>query len=148
MVILNKTDYTAKMNFIFEDQIKFLTLCPSNKHDNTSKIESRMQRSLLQLHEDNLLPTNLYELIRPSSSGWLCIYGLLKTHKKDVPLRPILSVIGSVQHQGPNISSNRFSLSSQTTAYRTLLPLLILLKPQIWTLPPSFSVFCHFEFIY
>ena len=99
VVILNKTDYVKKMNSILEDETKFLTLGPSSKMDNASKIESRIQRRLLQLHKEDLLPANLYDLIRPTGSQRPRMYGLPKTHKKDVPLRPILSMTGSAQHQ-------------------------------------------------
>ena len=95
VVILNKTDYTKNMNCILEDETKFLTLGPSSEKDNTSKSESRIQRRLLQLHKDELLPANLYDLIRLTGSQRPRTYGLPKTHKKDVPLRPILSMTGS-----------------------------------------------------
>ena len=99
VVILNKTDYIKKMNSILEDETIFLTLGPSSEKDNTSKIESRIQRRLLQLHKDDLLPANLYDLIRPTGSQRPPTFGLSITHKKDVPLRPILSMTTSVQHQ-------------------------------------------------
>ena len=92
VVILNKTDYIAKMNCILEDQAKFLALGPSSKNNNSSKIEPRIQRCPLQLHIDDLLPTNLYEFIQPTGSQQPRMYGLPKTRKKDVPLRPILSI--------------------------------------------------------
>ena len=40
-----------------------------------------------------------YEAIRPTGSLRQRMYGLPKTHKKDIPLRPILSMVGSSQHQ-------------------------------------------------
>ena len=87
------------MNSILEGETKILTLGPSSGKDNTSEIESRIQRRLLQLHKDDLLPANLYDLIWPTGSQRPRIYGLPKTHKKDVPLWPILSMTGSLQHQ-------------------------------------------------
>ena len=107
VVILNKTNYIKKMNSTLEDETKFLTLGPSSKMDNTSKIESRIQRRLLQLHKDDLLPANLYDLIRPTGSQRPRMYGLPKTHKKDVPLRPIQSMTGSAQHQLAKYLSSR-----------------------------------------
>ena len=107
MVILNKTDYIKKMNSILEDETKFLTLGLSSEKDNTSKIESRIQCCLLQLHKDDLLPANLYDLIRPTGSQRPCMYGLPKALKKDVPLRPILSMTCSVQHQLAKYLSSR-----------------------------------------
>ena len=90
---------------------EFLTLGPTSKNDNTSMIESRIQRRLLRLHKHGLLPTNLRELIRPTGSQPPRMYGLPKTHKKDVPLRPILSITGSAQLQMVKFLflSNRFS---------------------------------------
>ena len=52
-----------------------------------------------KLHKDDLLSTNLYDLIRPSSFQRPRMYGLHKALKKDVPLRPIHSMPGSAQHQ-------------------------------------------------
>ena len=97
--MLNRTDYIKKMNSILEDKTKFLTLGPSSEKDNTSNIESRIQRRLLQLPKNDLLPANLYDLIRPTGSQRPRMYGLSKTPKKDVPLRPILSMTSSAQHQ-------------------------------------------------
>ena len=99
VVILNKTDYIKKMNSILEDEMKFLTLCTSREKDNTSKIKFWILRRLLQLHKDDFLPANLYDLIRSTGSQPPCMYGLPKTHKKDVPLQSILSMTGSTQHQ-------------------------------------------------
>ena len=107
VVILNKTDYIKKMNSILEDETKFLTLGPSSEKDNASKIKSRIQRRLLQLHKDDLLPANLYDLIRPTGSQQPRMYGLSKTHKKDKPLQPMLSMTGSAQHQLAKYLSSR-----------------------------------------
>ena len=41
----------------------------------------------------------IYSRIRPTGSQRPRMYGLPKIHKQDVPLRPILSMIGSAQHQ-------------------------------------------------
>ena len=46
--------------------------------------------------------TNLrskYESLRPTGSQRPRIYGLPKVHKPSVPLRPILPIIGSAQHE-------------------------------------------------
>ena len=99
VVILTKTDYVAKMDSILQDETKFKLLGSAINNDNTSKIESRIQRRLLQLHKDKLLPPAVYDLIRPTGSQRPRMYGLPKTHKKDVPLRPILSMTASAQHK-------------------------------------------------
>ena len=98
VVILNKNDYNRKMGMILNDTTKFLNLGPVDSNDNTAKIESRIQRRLLRLKKDNLISQNVYDAIRPTGSQRPRMYGLPKTHKKDVPLRPILSMTGSAQH--------------------------------------------------
>ena len=54
---------------------------------------------LLQLKKECLISKQVYEAIRPTGSQRPRMYGLPKIHKKDVPLRPILSMTGSAQHQ-------------------------------------------------
>ena len=90
---------TSRMKTILNDAIKFLDLGPVTNKDNTAKIESRTQQRLLQLRKECLISKEVYEAIRPTGSQRLRMYGLPKIHKKDVPLRPILSMTGSAQHQ-------------------------------------------------
>ena len=99
VVILNKNDYNDKMKTILNDTTKFLDLGPVTNKDNTAKIESRIQRQLLQVRKECLISKQVYEAIRPTGSQRPRMYGLPKIHKKDVPLRPILSMTGLAQHQ-------------------------------------------------
>ena len=41
---------------------------------------------------------SVYKEIRPTGSLRPRLYGLPKVHKKEVPFRPILSMVGSSQH--------------------------------------------------
>ena len=99
VVIINKKDYVSKMESILNDQSKLCRLGPAPDNDNTVKIESKIQRRLLQMHKDDLLPTGVYEVIRPTGSQRPRMYGLPKIHMKDVPFRPMLSMTGSAPHQ-------------------------------------------------
>jgi len=65
VVILNKNDYISKIEAILYDLTKFKTLCSSTKNDNAAKIESRIERRLLQLSKDNLLPPECTKLSDP-----------------------------------------------------------------------------------
>ena len=98
VVILNKTDYLTKINVILNSQ-KFQEIGPVDTHDNTARIEGSIQRRLLTLLKSEALARSVYEAIRPSGSQRPRLYGLPKTHKNGVPLRPILSMIGSAQHE-------------------------------------------------
>ena len=87
------------MKTILNDTTTFFHLGPVTNKDKTAKIESRIQRRLLQLRKESLISKQVYEAIFPAGSQRPRMYGLPKIHKKDVPLRPILSMTGSAQHQ-------------------------------------------------
>ena len=82
----------VKMTTILNDTTKFLDLGPVTNKDNTAKIESRIQRRLLQLRKECLISKQVYEAIRPTGSQRPRIYGIPKIHKTDVALRSILSI--------------------------------------------------------
>ena len=95
---MNNSDYISKMYFILQDNSKFEHLGPSFEFDNTAKIEAYTQRRLLRLKKEGLLLSKIYRRIRPTGSRPR-MYDLPKIYKQDVPLRPILSMTGSAQHQ-------------------------------------------------
>jgi len=97
-VILNKNDYVSKTESILHDETKFETLGSSTNNNNTKKLESGIQHRLLQLNKDNLHPSRVYKMIRPTGFLRPRMYGLLKTHKKGIPLQLILSMIGSSRY--------------------------------------------------
>ena len=100
VVILNKTDYIKKMNSILEDETKFLTLGPSCEKDNTSKIESWIQRRLLELHKKTICSLQIYTISfdRLVLSGRACT-AFPKHTRKMCHSDPILSMTGSALHQ-------------------------------------------------
>jgi len=54
VVILNKKEYNDKTITILNDTTKFVDLGPATSNDNTAKIETQIQRRLLQLTKENL----------------------------------------------------------------------------------------------
>ena len=58
----------------------------TNKSDNKAKV-------LMQLSEQE------YKQVRPIGAQRPRLYGLPNTHKPEVPLRPILSLVGSAEHK-------------------------------------------------
>ena len=87
------------MHFVLQDSSKFKNLGSSSETDSTAKIEAHFQGWLLQLKKNGLLPSKIYNSTRPTAAQRPRMYGLPKIHEKDVPLRPILSMTGSAQHQ-------------------------------------------------
>ena len=87
------------MNHILHDETKFERVGPASTCDNTAAIESRLQKRLLELFTAKLILEEVYRFIRPTGSHRPRMYELPKTHKPEVPLRPILSVTGSAHHE-------------------------------------------------
>ncbi|MEL6802794.1 MAG: reverse transcriptase domain-containing protein, partial [Bacteroidota bacterium] len=98
VVVMNTSDYVAKMKLILDDETKFKMIGEAENCDRTAKIESKLQRLLLKLHKDDQLSQQEYETVRPTGSQRPRLYGLPKVHKTSIPLRPILSMVGSAYH--------------------------------------------------
>ena len=98
VVVMDKSDYILKVEKILYDTTKFELIGPSCDFDDIAKAESKIQRQLLRLKKRGLLPSSVYKAIKPTGSQLPRLHGLSKTHKKDLPLRPILSMIDSAQH--------------------------------------------------
>ena len=99
VVIRNKEDYLLKMKEILKDTTKFKHIGPVHTNDNTAGIENKLRRTLSKLLKGKMLTQSEYDQIRPVGSLRPRLYGLPKTHKANIPLRPILSMIGSTQHK-------------------------------------------------
>ena len=99
IVVLNKKDYFKKMMVILDDKSKFEHLGPVQTTDKTRKREEGLRKFLSRLVKNKELSKEVYEMIRPIGSQRPRLYGLPKTHKAGVPLRPILSMVASPQHK-------------------------------------------------
>ena len=97
--ILNKSDYIKKMGSNTGDKNKFLNMGSVDLHNNMAKNEQRLQKCLLDLANQNILARDVYNRVRPTGSQQPQMYGLPKIHKEDTPYRPMLSMIGSSQHE-------------------------------------------------
>ena len=87
------------MSSILDDKAKFLNMGRVHLHDNTAKNEQKLQTRLLDLANHNILALDVYDSVRPTDSQRPRMHVLLKTHKENIVLRPILSMIGSSQHE-------------------------------------------------
>ena len=93
-MLLDRTDYINKLQDILNDSTKFQEL----PDDPTASRESKLQRYLYNLKRKGIFDQHTYDNIRPSGSQPSRLYGLPKTHKAYVPLRPIVSCIGSYSY--------------------------------------------------
>lgn len=89
-VILNKEDYVAKCNqHIDNGPYKYL------KKDPTECIKREARTKLQKLKEREIIDQSLYFKLKPTDSPAPRFYGLPKIHKPDIPIRPIVSYVGT-----------------------------------------------------
>ena len=97
-VILNKTDYLRKMDDILKDNTKFLELGPPTFQP-IFKVEDKINRLLKQFKESDIITDDTFRDFYCSSSSYGILYGLPKTHKENLPLRPILAAYNNPNYQ-------------------------------------------------
>ena len=85
------------MYAILSDQTKFET--DNAGRDETSRIEDKIREICKRLHQNGVLSQQNMETIVPVGTQLPQLYGSPKTHKPGVPMRPILSMCNSPQHQ-------------------------------------------------
>ena len=92
VVIINRSDYLQKMTDLLSDTTKF-TLVQEDCYKLSLRLENRLNSTLLSLFKSGKLDKTTYDLLRSTGSFPGKLYGLPKTHKAGVPLRPILSAV-------------------------------------------------------
>ncbi|CAF0930575.1 unnamed protein product [Didymodactylos carnosus] len=93
IVVLDKKDYITKMEVILQlKQFKFTKQPPLISR------EKSMNMYILKLLNDNVIDKETYYRIHSSCSSYATMYGQSKIHKLNYPLRPIISSIGSYNH--------------------------------------------------
>ena len=65
------------------------------RRDSTLAIEKKVTNSLKLLHSDRHISDKLLDRLTPRYSDPPQMYGLPKVHKENIPMRPIVSTIGS-----------------------------------------------------
>ncbi len=85
------------MLLILNDDTKFKKLAPVETCDHTTSIEGKFQKQLHKWVKNGLLSPEISNSIQPFGSIRHRLYGLPKIHKDGVPLRPMLSMVGSAQ---------------------------------------------------
>ena len=86
-VILNKTDYTKKIDDVLKDGSKFQKITKNPCDQIKSKINKLIDRTVTETGK----PVPLKKIVGDYSPGY--IYGNVKTHKEGEKLRPIISQI-------------------------------------------------------
>ena len=93
LVVLNKEDYIEKAEHLL-NQPTYRKI----QEDPTSKQKSKLIKLLKKIKVEGGISEEKYKKMYPTGAGSPKFYGLPKIHKKDTPLRPIVSSTGTVSY--------------------------------------------------
>ena len=99
IVIMDRSDYVHRMLTILSDDTKFIKRGASVKCDRTLVIERDIRKVLNRLEEKKIITKESHQFMHPTGSQTPRLYGLPKTHKDGIPLRPVLSMVGAPQYK-------------------------------------------------
>ena len=105
VVILNKTDYFKKLDRIIQDDTRFIKLDYDVNTDNIGKcgkapwiIKEDSVQTYCRNYIKPIVDKEKYWEIYPKGSQPGKLYGMAKNHKKDCPMRPVLSAIKTPEY--------------------------------------------------
>ena len=99
VVLMNKSDYTSKMQSILSDSSKFVRCSSQDAYKLALRAEDKILRLLRSMKNKKVLHPSTYEDIHPVGSGPGILYGLPKVHKPGAPLRPILGAYNTAAYK-------------------------------------------------
>ena len=94
LVLVDRQDYIKMVRKLLEDTATYRPI----QTDPTSKHKAKLINILKNIKAETGMSDNIYRRMYPTGASSPKFYGLLKIHKKDIPLRPIISSIGSVTY--------------------------------------------------
>ena len=94
LVVIDKLDYIRKVRELLEDTNTYRPI----QSDPTNKLKTKLINTLKKIKADTGMEDSIYRRMYPTSESSPKFYGLPKIHKKDIPLRPIVSTIGAVTY--------------------------------------------------
>ena len=95
LVVLDKTVYNNKAHKLLEDGRMYKEI----KTDQTNKLKNMLIVLLKKIKADGGINDQLHKKMYPTGAVAPIFYGLPKIHKRDIPLRPIVSSRGSINYE-------------------------------------------------
>ncbi|KAI5644679.1 hypothetical protein NE865_03331 [Phthorimaea operculella] len=112
-VVMDTTEYDHKIQALLED----VNVYKPVNYNPTARVYNRI-RTLIKDHEDLFTEDDYVNLHRPRTVQPPKLYGLPKVHKSNVPLRPIVSQIGSPTYDlAKHVAGVLQNLVGQTSSY-------------------------------
>ena len=94
LVVIDTVDYIRKAKDILEDTNTYRVI----HTDPTSRLKNKLINILRRIKTATGIQDNIYKKMYPTGASPPKFYGLPKIHKKNIPLRPIVSSIASVAY--------------------------------------------------
>ena len=94
VIVMNKNDYVEKMLLLLNDGTTYESKTEGYAKREAEKFKVEARRILRKTERGKKMMSLLEEAPRPPR-----MYGLPKVHKRDIPMRPITSGIGSAPHK-------------------------------------------------
>ena len=113
VVILNKHEYISKMLDILNDTTTFTAI----DEDATISKEDSLVRILQRITNRGFLTEKEHSLAKPKGSHCARMHGLPKTHKQGIPLRPVISSIGSYNYRLAKVLATRLETFKTQSIY-------------------------------
>ena len=101
LVVLNKKDYIEKAEHLLS-QLTYRKI----QENPTSKQKAKLIRILKKIKTEGGISKEKYKKMYPMGAGSPKFYGLPKIHKKETPLRPIVSSTGTVSYNAAKELAN------------------------------------------
>ena len=96
VVILNRSDYEAKMEEILKDTTKFKKFGGQDAYEVSRKVECKVRNFLRdKVKKPGYITDDEYKKLYPNGSHIGVFYRLPKVHKEGIPTGPICSAIGT-----------------------------------------------------
>ena len=97
VVVMDRNDYYKKLDTIISDSSKFVKI-PVDDDDPKSHPIVKKQNSV-KYYIQTYIPEEHHKGLIPSGSQPGKLYGLCKVHKKDYPMRPIVSMVNTPEYE-------------------------------------------------
>ncbi|XP_047475990.1 uncharacterized protein LOC125029855 [Penaeus chinensis] len=128
VVILNKCDYKQKIMNILSDHTKFKRIT-TEVSTHLLYLEDKLKRLLRTIKAS--INENIYNFLMTSGSRPGLLYGLPKVHKPNIPLRPIISSIGTFNYNTAKflvpiispLTTNQYTVENSTTFVNEIISL-------------------------
>ena len=95
LVIMDKPDYNTKAQELLNDKKTYKEI----NTDLTNKLKTKLISLLKKIKAEGGIEEQLYKKMYPTGAVVPKFYGLPKIHKRDIPLRPIVSSRGSINYE-------------------------------------------------